>query len=97
MFKEDNRKDIEKNFKPNNVEENNYNSKKVNKKFTSDFQKTMNGENLKNSNNSTHLEELLDGEGITRYGEFVTSYFAWVGLNRQKSRAEELNEMTRKE
>ena len=31
-----------------------------------------------------------------KYGEFVSSYFAWIGLNRQKNRADELNEMTRK-
>ena len=47
--------------------------------------------------NNFHLEELLGGEGTTKYGEFVSSYFAWIGLNRQKNRADELNEMTRKE
>ena len=46
--------------------------------------------------NNFHLEELLGGEGTTKYGEFVSSYFAWIGLNRQKNRADELNEMTRK-
>ena len=35
-------------------------------------------------------------EDVTKYGEFVSSYFAWIGLNRQKNRADELNEMTRK-
>lgn len=44
-----------------------------------------------------HLEELLGGDGTTKYGEFVSSYFAWIGLNRQKNRANELNDMTRKE
>ena len=44
-----------------------------------------------------HFEELLGGEGTTKYGEFVSSYFAWIGLNRQKNRANELNDMTRKE
>ena len=44
-----------------------------------------------------HLEELLGGEGTTKCGEFVSSYFAWIGLNRQKNRANELNDMTRKE
>ena len=43
-----------------------------------------------------HLEELLGGEGTTKYGEFVSSYFAWIGLNRQKNRVDELNEMTKK-
>ena len=42
-----------------------------------------------------HLEELINGEETTKYGEFISSYFAWVGLNKQKTRAEELNEMTK--
>ena len=37
------------------------------------------------------------GEDTTKYGEFISSYFAWIGLNRQKNRANELNDMTRKE
>ena len=40
--------------------------------------------------------EELKKENTTKYGEFVSSYFAWIGLNRQKNRADELNEMTRK-
>ena len=55
-----------------------------------------NNKNLENPNNF-HLEELLGGEGTTKYGEFVSSYFAWIGLNRQKNRADELNEMTRRQ
>ena len=41
-------------------------------------------------------EDELKKENTTKYGEFVSSYFAWIGLNRQKNRADELNEMTRK-
>ena len=44
-----------------------------------------------------HLDELVKGEGTTMYGEFISSYFAWTGLNRQKTRANELNEMTKKD
>ena len=43
-----------------------------------------------------HLDVLVNGEGTTRYGEFISSYFAWTGLNRQKTRAEELNNMTKR-
>lgn len=35
------------------------------------------------------------GEDVTAYGEFISSYFAWIPLSRQKRRAEELNEMTK--
>lgn len=56
-----------------------------------------NKENLKEENNEQlqYLDELVDREGTTKYGEFVTSYFAWLGPTRQKSRADQLNEMTK--
>ena len=37
------------------------------------------------------------GEDATKYGEFVSSYFAWVTLPGQKKKAEEMQEMTKKE
>ena len=43
-----------------------------------------------------HIEELLEEEETTKYGEFISSYFAWLGLNKQKTRAEELNDMTKR-
>lgn len=36
------------------------------------------------------------GEDTTKYGEFVSSYFAWISLPDQKEKAEELEEMTKK-
>lgn len=35
------------------------------------------------------------GEDTTKYGEFVSSYFAWIPLPKQKERAEELEKMTK--
>ena len=35
-------------------------------------------------------------EDVTKYGEFVSSYFAWIPLPKQKERAEELDKMTKK-
>lgn len=49
-----------------------------------------------NNEELQYLDELVDREGATKYGEFVTSYFAWLGPDRQKSRADKLNEMTKK-
>lgn len=34
-------------------------------------------------------------EDATKYGEFVSSYFAWLTLDRQKARAKQMEEMTR--
>lgn len=36
-------------------------------------------------------------EDATDYGEFITSYFAWVPLPLQKEKAEEMENMTKKE
>lgn len=35
------------------------------------------------------------GEDVTQYGEFVSSYFAWVPLPNQKERAKEMSSMTK--
>ena len=35
------------------------------------------------------------GEDSTKYGEFISSYFAWVSLPKQKEKAEELANMTK--
>ena len=34
------------------------------------------------------------GEDATKYGEFISSYFAWVSLPEQKEKAQKLQEMT---
>ena len=36
------------------------------------------------------------GEDATQYGEFVSSYFAWIPLPDQKKKAEEMAHMTKK-
>ena len=41
-----------------------------------------------------YVEE--DVEDITRYGEFVTSYFAWVPMSKQKENVEKLENITKK-
>lgn len=36
------------------------------------------------------------GEDATKYGEFISSYFAWVSLPEQKEKVEELQNITKK-
>ena len=36
------------------------------------------------------------GEDATKYGEFISSYFAWISLPQQKERAEKLQEKKKK-
>lgn len=40
-----------------------------------------------------NMEEMED---VTKYGEFVSSYFAWLTLERQKQNAEKMEEITKK-
>lgn len=35
-------------------------------------------------------------EDVTQYGEFISSYFAWLTLDKQKQNARELEQMTKK-
>lgn len=37
------------------------------------------------------------GDDTTRYGEFITTYFAWVPLEEQKKKVERLQKITKKE
>ena len=36
-------------------------------------------------------------EDTTKYGEFISSYFAWLTPDKQRKRAEEIDKMTKKE
>ncbi|MCI8486961.1 MAG: hypothetical protein HFJ20_07945 [Clostridia bacterium] len=39
--------------------------------------------------------EIGEIEDATKYGEFVSSYFAWLTLSKQKQRAEDMDKMTK--
>lgn len=47
----------------------------------------------KNKKNLNYESENI--EDTTKYGEFVSSYFAWLTPERQKKRAKEIDEMTK--
>lgn len=64
----------------------NKNTNEFDKKHHEDFEERVNGT----------LEEKYEvGEDSTKYGEFISSYFAWISLPNQKERAEELHHMTK--
>ena len=50
---------------------------------------------MKKDKNKNFEEEIE--ENVTMYGEFVSSYFAWVPPEKQKKRAKELDEKTKKQ
>lgn len=39
-----------------------------------------------------HIQEVED---TTKYGEFISSYFAWLTLDKQKEKANQMQEMTK--
>lgn len=53
-------------------------------------------ENKKNQK-MTRRDEVEVGEDSTKYGEFVSSYFAWIPLPEQKEKAKRLENITKKE
>lgn len=46
-------------------------------------------------NNEKHSKECEVGEDTTKYGEFISSYFAWVSLPKQKENAKRLENITK--
>ena len=52
----------------------------------------------KNSDKKKSIKESMNevGEDATQYGEFISSYFAWVSLPNQKETVEKLENITRK-
>lgn len=61
----------------------------------------MNKNDGKNENESSKKEQIESiimevGEDTTKYGEFISSYFAWVSLPEQKEKVEKLQNITKK-
>ena len=48
------------------------------------------------NNKNDIIDDLDEGEDSTKYGEFVTSYFAWVPLSQQKEKVKKLENITKK-
>ena len=35
-----------------------------------------------------------ENQNVTKYGEFISSYFAWLNLDKQKKNADKLSDIT---
>lgn len=65
-----------------------------NKKQYNDIKKNeIESDNV--GNNTGQMENMDHVEDTTKYGEFVSSYFAWLTPERQKKRAKEIDNMTK--
>ena len=51
--------------------------------------------NQVNDKGETASKEVEVGEDTTKYGEFISSYFAWVTLPEQKDKAKKLEDITK--
>lgn len=49
----------------------------------------------KSKNVKVSRSDMEVGEDATKYGEFVSTYFAWLPLQKQKERANELDNITK--
>lgn len=57
-----------------------------------------NGKEINQKGQTNQMKEeigqLESMEDVTKYGEFVSSYFAWLTLDKQKEKANEMEDMT---
>lgn len=56
-------------------------------------------EKLKNKDKEKQVEMEIEevGEDSTKYGEFISTYFAWVSLPEQKEKVKKLENITKKD
>ncbi len=47
-------------------------------------------------NKKNKIGNMEEVEDVTKYGEFVSSYFAWLTLEHQKENADKMEDMTKK-
>ena len=72
---------------------------KVASKHNSVYNKNIEIENNTKSQTRKMKEEIgqmEEYEDVTKYGEFVSSYFAWLSLEKQKSKAKEMENIENK-
>ena len=55
-----------------------------------------NNKKLMKNKNKEEIGVIEDQDDVTKYGEFVSSYFAWITLEGQKKRAKDMQNMTDK-
>ncbi len=59
-------------------------------------QEMENNTRTQTENMKEEIGKMEEYEDVTKYGEFVSSYFAWLSLERQKSKAKEMEDIEQK-
>lgn len=69
---------------------------KKRKQYSEINQNEIEQDNVGSSSGKINLDADENMEDTTKYGEFISSYFAWLPPERQKKRAKEIDDMTKK-
>ena len=75
------------------MQENDKNEGKRNNKI--EYENVNKYDNNKRNTSAENIDKNENMEDVTKYGEFVSSYFAWLTPERQKKRAKEIDDMTK--
>ena len=75
------------------MQENDKNEGKRNNKI--EYENVNKYDNNKRNTSAENIDKNENMEVVTKYGEFVSSYFAWLTPERQKKRAKEIDDMTK--
>ena len=75
------------------MKENDKNEGKRNNKI--EYENVNKYDNNKRNTSAENIDKNENMEDVTKYGEFVSSYFAWLTPERQKKRAKEIDDMTK--
>ena len=65
------------------------------KQYNEIMQNEIEQDNVGSSSGKINVDKNENEEDVTKYGEFVSSYFAWLTPERQKKRAKEIDDMTK--
>ena len=49
------------------------------------------------SRKENYIKDIKEKEDATKYGEFISSFFSWITLDKQKERAKDLENITKKD
>lgn len=68
---------------------------KQKKQYNNIKENEMEKANVGDNSGNIYVNKDEEIEDTTKYGEFVSSYFAWLTPERQKKRAKEIDDMTK--
>ena len=65
------------------------------KKYNNIEKNEIEADNIGQNKIDRKFDKSEEEEDVTKYGEFVSSYFVWLTPERQKKRAKEIDDMTK--